>query len=296
MLKFKVRGSIPLIKAFATTLCEIYILPFGRVVDTLLAAGSIKAITAMQADGKIYYHATTEEAVVTYSLPTEWDQALDAFKKLLLSKEWEILSFINTAGSLWALQSDGGYGIGSNTLHEMLYIGGCVDLGHFRIQSVRRISDGEIFTIGDKIRVGELDLDSVLDVEIVDKILVNKSNNICLYTKTYHNNGLSILKAIKSISPKVLLTTADGVDITGDDQMLYILDPSTWKKGDFFFTNGPKYDGMKIFSTTKARRDYVIENKPMFSFAELTEIGVLNFLTKQLLIKEAEKKINSVTN
>lgn len=85
-------------------------------------------------------------------------------------KKWEILEFTNRGLHFHPIKRE------------------------YKINKVKRLSDGETFQIGDLIRVLESHQQAA---EPVLKIELNKENNICLFTHTFGKNGVSIHKAKK---------------------------------------------------------------------------------------------------
>lgn len=127
------------------------------------------------------------------------------------------------------------------------------------IHSVKRLSDGEIFTVGDKIKIH------------------NKIGTITYFTKDLWAgiegvkcNGpykISLLNKVK----QPLFTTEDGVDIHYDQMFFNV---NNFKIETFQVTND-KYpldflnDGSKQFSTKEAAEEYIIMNKPCLSLNDI---------------------------
>jgi len=89
---------------------------------------------------------------------------IDEFKKskeVKKEKDYEIISFTwtqhNPRNLMWILQENGSYrnNYGAEFSYNSMTFGNdnsfCVENGKMKIHSVRRISDNEVFTIGDKI-------------------------------------------------------------------------------------------------------------------------------------------------
>lgn len=68
------------------------------------------------------------------------------------------------------------------------------------IYSIKRLSDAEIFSIGDKITV----LGSDMDLEKINKIETNKRGTPCLFTDSFSNHGLNFMKVTKVKEPEKL--------------------------------------------------------------------------------------------
>jgi len=126
------------------------------------------------------------------------------------------------------------------------------------ITSVKRLSDGGIFKVGDFTGAGN----KIISFKPNPKGFLSVSLEDCTKRHRWGTNLISIKK-----SKPVLFTTEDGVEIREGDKYFYI--DHDWDLGDF---TGNKYtvlDGYKTFSTEKAREEYVINNKPCLSYQDI---------------------------
>jgi hypothetical protein len=131
------------------------------------------------------------------------------------------------------------------------------------ISSVKRLSDGEIFTIGDELTEGTILRFSLSDYN--DGIYAGTNrvsgNNIHSYY------GLPLDKWVKYKQP--LFTTEDGVNIYEGDRA-YTIDPG-YKIG---YSGKLKYKPIQtVFSTKEAAENYIICNKPCLSFNDAWNIS-----------------------
>lgn len=138
----------------------------------------------------------------------------------------------------------------------------------YRIYSVRRLSDNEIFTIGDNI---EIDFSHGVQIIPIDSIRISIYNDnigLCgsLKNKSFSNYPLKYAKKSK----QKLFTTEDGIDIYENDKYYSI-------SSDYnliiiaLIANGHDdndYRG-KRFSTKEAAEKYIIENKPCLSINDI---------------------------
>ena len=125
------------------------------------------------------------------------------------------------------------------------------------IYSVKRLSDGEVFTVGDKVNAGK----------ISGFYLTNWGMSV-----NCSGTGLLLNEIIKDKG--ILFTTEDGVKITDENQTLYaVLTKAQWetredtlkrmRERSSFST--PLNPAWKYFSTDAARQDYILMNKPVHS-------------------------------
>jgi len=159
-----------------------------------------------------------------YTLPQDWDKALQAFKEYYnLGKpvdekqEWLIEKFQDKYGHIvfQYYKDNNKYGktVGTNTLESMLHIGQCVDTGDWIIQTVSR--NKMILTIGDRFLHNK---DTKVPIQIVEGFKVNEYNHLLVITKQY-KKGINISKCHKVDKP--LFTTKDSIDIYNGDTPLY---------------------------------------------------------------------------
>lgn len=165
---------------------------------------------------------------------------------------YEILSFRSNNGNVWGNYSSTLY-VCSNlprathTLQEMLDV---VKSGQISIHSVRRLPDGEVFSVEED----EKNIGKIEKIELFwDSIRLRHGEQAWVMLKY----------ACKVKQPPILLRTEDGVEITDGEQVIYWcykdLEPcDSWAKN----LEGNNSD-CKHFSTSEARDEYILYNKPV---------------------------------
>lgn len=200
-------------------------------------------------------------------------------------KEWEILAFRSKITSnLFKLDNNGFYVRQGNW-----EIGDCLKLtANLRdvqkeIYSVKRLSDGEIFTISDKTPNG-----SIVAMRICgDKLIV------------YTGSAAPELKNVRKLK-QPLFKTEDGVDIYEGDEFCFVKFTES-KSNDFIwkvskwtpaFIYEPHKE--KYFSTEKAAQEYIYRSKPCLSFLDVVHgLGLTNSQEAALMrIIKGEKVIS----
>jgi len=221
------------------------------------------------------------------------------FWKEVVEKDYEIL---------YVFLEYGGLGVVINGKHNGILA------EEYKIQSIRRLFDGEIFTIGDRIEDDEHSV--IQEFELIDNILkvwcVNPAYSCP--RKPQSNGSITgcgnmfyyLLKDIEHFK-KPLFKTEDGVEIDLKSQEQFYFIPKNnfninsimicnyWcnencKKGEI-----PKQFKNLYFSTKEKAEEYVLMNKPCLSINDvLTSQDGLLFAEKKL--KELVKlKINDKT-
>lgn len=140
----------------------------------------------------------------------------------------------------------------------------------YKIHSVKRLSDGEIFTIGDKIRhtFGEIFIINSFDIGILGDLKLSINGKQCALYNAHHY--------------KPLFTTEDGLDIFKHDNVWWVAvneehdTPSgdkTWSFNKFLWKGIPTTSkNYKCFSTQEAVEEYILMNKPCLSINDCLKI------------------------
>lgn len=190
--------------------------------------------------------------------------------KEVVEKEYEILSFIqDSSGEIWIQDKKQGYGFWSkNGFITSPYITETI-LGnpYYSIHSVKRLSDGEVFTIGDKI--GDYSYSyEIKSLHITDQYKGGVSIEVTI-------GGYLSIVDIKKTKQK-LFTTEDGVDRYAGDQLWYVFYLSDYSLNSLTLVNSnfTSTDNVKYFSTKEKAEEYIIRNKPVLTYNEI--IGFYN--------------------
>lgn len=223
------------------------------------------------------------------NLENDWIENYSEFWQEIVEKDYEILSFINPENLI--------YKKGNNNRFDANYQmyrpdeNDCLKEPGFKIHSIKRLSDGEIFTIGDKINNttfgGNGTIKSIRNIEnnfIVFRIDFDKEWDDADDSECFLIN----LQKIK----QPLFTTEDGVDIfEGNNYCAVFYD---FKYLEQEVIKNYELDNATLrFSTKEKSEEYIIMNKPCLSINEitnLTETSPPDWLNKEL-IKLVKSKI-----
>ncbi len=206
--------------------------------------------------------------------PRSWLEITEypEFWKKIVEKDYEILAFYykNIAGKgdnhidpnyLW-FETSKGSGKWSRMGHITHPYNTDEILQHpsYGIYSVKRLSDGEIFTVGDKV-----DGTSYKNI-IINSVDINPTLTVQIQIN-HKDEGINLLTAKKAKQP--LFKTADGVDIYEGDNWVRI------RLSDFSILGiyGDAIGKIKTFSTKEAAEEYVIMNKPCLSINDIITPG-----------------------
>lgn len=177
---------------------------------------------------------------------------------------------------------------------------------HWKIHSVKRLSDGEIFTIGDKVYLTN---GNYFTSELKEFKFFH--NGECGHLEK-HRNGIFLKLGISSVHSgkeihffyledivkatckKPLFTTEDGVDIFEGDKFYYvnngyIIEP---RKAIIEKDFNP-FAGKRDFSSIKTAEKYIEENKPCLSYNDIIT-GVLDLTLCDRLGKTNKSNIKKL--
>jgi hypothetical protein len=182
----------------------------------------------------------------------------------IIEKDYEILSFKHKYGNLYTklgLKGDNYY-----LIPDKLYtIDQLFSQSETYINCVKRLSDGETFTIGDKIESKFFEIEFILEKFKLDEglgMLIESPEN---------GFFISLCNIEKKTEP--IIITEDKVEIFDEEEIVYGYLP----KGSFDlnYVKAGRALNMKswlFFSTEQARQKYAIENQPVLSLKEIGEV------------------------
>lgn len=188
---------------------------------------------------------------------------LATFKVRKTKRDWEIVEF---SAKYWGHNevrfsrgNDGSYGAGVNGIVVEEPIEKLLANG--KIHSVRRLSDGEVFSVGDMIDYGCI---SGFSIE-KDEMIVASEN-----TAADYRIGLNRIK--KVVKPKALFVTEDGVEIFEGGECWIVEEgnnsPYKWEQ---IIKDGMN-EGEKYFASKRAAEDYIFLNKACLSVNDVKSI------------------------
>ncbi len=231
--------------------------------------GSPSLNTTIQHNGIVYINSQPEKELVWLNpfcverYPDYWQEIIEPAKA---EKDYEILSFKKKDGYLYEKTFDNHYQIRTND----------ASIDHFRsyskeqllwlinIHSVKRLSDGEIFTIGDKVSYNKHTF-SITKFDIIDN---NVSNKIAVTVDNHLQYELNSIQYTKQL----LFKTEEGVDIYEGDRYWFMKPNESWYMTEVKEASIMKmgnYSDIKRFSTIEAGHNYIIENKPCLSYRDV---------------------------
>jgi len=182
----------------------------------------------------------------------------------IIEKDYEILSFgyigyseEKSPYTVLNKQIKGDYHLGYLSFTEEMLL----QRNQCFIHSVKRLSDGEIFTIGDIC----YPINTNYNKHPITKFWFDIPGQLRVDSENYSITIKIIIKA-----KKPLFTTEDGVDILeGDVFSIVYSDLSV----NYMATDISLIKlGCKVFSTIENTNDYIIENKPCLSLNEIENI------------------------
>jgi len=191
------------------------------------------------------------------------------FWELVVEKEFEVLSFIYNNKTLKFSENQNCFiyepydGYNHRQLDFLLR-----NSNVYKIHSVKRLSDGEIFTIGDEIDLTKYEFnfpksDILTEIKIIDNKIRFKMN----FQEKHDWNSSYTLDYIQKLKQR-LFTTEDGVDVFEGDNYV-IVDNKDWYIDSTGGKNLNEKDYRLYFSTKEKAEEYIVLNKPCLSFNEV---------------------------
>jgi len=204
--------------------------------------------------------------------PEYWEEVVE--------KDFEVLSFLHNSTILSVVNNQPFKG---KLLKD--------NLDKFTINSIKRLSDGEIFSLGDKVIISKLKHDGSF---IIDEFYFDCNGEKLLCNGKFAGNGhVSINKIEKAKTP--LLITEDGIEIFEHVNLFYIQDSiicSCYSDLGFYHDNR---ENTKFFSSKKKAEEYFLITEPCLSIKDIAPIiGECNNTTYIDLDKLTEKLKSSV--
>jgi len=205
--------------------------------------------------------------------PTEYPEFWEEIKK----KEYEILSFY-TSGGIGTLRKDKTF----SWAKDINFYGEFKESWFlnrpmlYKIHSIKRLSDGEIFTVNENLNYQHKDQVYSFTLNAIEFEIApaDKGKGILSFPHTNKRLGkwLDIDKLVKARTP--LFTTEDAVDIFEGDSPYHILFdnsfPGSFIIGQFKdISNFCTKDFYRYFSTKEAAEKYIQLNKPSYSVNEI---------------------------
>lgn len=183
------------------------------------------------------------------------------FWELMKKKEWEIVYYKTTHNI--------GFLIHGMLVNKKNYdkVNKTIEFSKYtEIESVKRLSDNTIFSIGDKV------INPKLKSNATFTIIKFELDCDCEHMLALGGGGaIGIHKIEKYKEP--ILTTEDGVNLFQGDEFWHVDTYFCGGKGVLNNTFKP-LKGYKHFSTKKAAKDWIEMNKPQFSKNDLARKGI----------------------
>jgi len=208
------------------------------------------------------------------------------WQEIIEDKDYKILSYINPHNKLIYYPGVGIYENGYISCTEHHYITKEYCEKYNNIYSIKRLSDGKIFSIGDLVT---LDSSNQFNGDITE-FRIYIYNKLQIFYK-----GFDYLENIIKVKQK-LFTTEDGVDIFEGDTF-YWIEVNNWS----IKTQIAKYSEFKVsftygkYATENAAMKYILYHKPMLSLAEIEDIKIKNgYLGDSLFLHLKELVINKL--
>jgi hypothetical protein len=252
-----------------------------KLIKIYPGSPKLGTIVKVQKDGYIHWNVNSNIHNLNYIHPTNYihNSSIEQYKEFwqpIVEKDYEILRFI-LPGNLEYY---------SKCLNNVIHVQNAKNSIEFmlknpntyKIYSVKRKSDGEIFTIGDNTKYGCIDKFYIKNDYLLAIIILESNGRYLLEI------GLKDLEKIK----QPLFTTEDGVDIFEGDSFAHT---SGWTEPKIIRATSKhlnyKLPMDKLFSTKEKAEEFILLNKPCLSYGDIQEFIKVKDCNKVLeLIKQ----------
>lgn len=160
------------------------------------------------------------------------------------------------------------------------------------IYKIKRLSDDEVFTVGDYVQLGFSDDTWWSSTNCKIKEIKIKNNVITFNIAENDSEGdytfsLDQWRKVK----KVLHVSNDGVELYHGDTFFHVDSYFNIGKGKINTSSFTPLKGIEVFSTQIAAKEWVYENKPEFSRKQIREVLNSNFDSLPCTLKRVKEKL-----
>jgi hypothetical protein len=203
-----------------------------------------------------------------------WTQDIGKYTEFweeVVQKDYEILTLTNSGG----IQPNIPFDFIGNLYEDEINKGNIPD--HLHIHSIKRKSDGEVFSIGDKVALKSSINYHLTAMKLTDDKLSIYVNGKVVPTKDNNSGGFgaNLERLIKAKTP--LFITEDSVEIfEGDgvhwvriDTLKYLYKTEIVVNHKFILESGQ----YKIFSSEEKAKEFVVLKEPKYSLEDMVKIA-----------------------
>lgn len=234
-------------------------------------------IVKVESDGYIHWNVNSNNNNPTNYIHSSSMKQYEEFWEEIIEKDYEILSLKNNDYQDTFVTDFSKFTSERALFYEK----------YLSIYSVKRLSDGEIFTVGDLVNNKKLEKIT---------LAINEKNDIVLHLENLHR-AVYLLKDKPLKTKQPLFTTEDGVNIFDEKQLVYSV-----SECDYELQNHQDYAWVKTrnikrkyhhFSTKEKAEEYILMNKPCLSLKEVLEIVLFLDRSEKKLKELVQQKLNN---
>ena len=198
-----------------------------------------------------------------------WPPDYKEFWEEIVEKDYEILEFTSDNKIKYTLNTNGKY---YDISRDALPFGvEDVDYKNVEITKVKRLSDGVIFSLGDKVQTNDKKIKGIIETLAIRNTIILA----LLSTKDLEEPKVWVVLKLLEHYKEPILITEDGVELFEGNDVFFV------EVGEYLHhgkekVNSNKYNynldkSFKYFSTKEKALEYIDLNKPRFSKKEIKE-------------------------
>lgn len=219
-----------------------------KLIKEYPGSPSIGAVIERKKDTNMYFY-NSKQICHPKKYPEFW--------KEIVERDFEILQIKNSHGNFYSLFENEELSRYEKENHT--------------IYSIKRLSDGEIFTIGDKIS------NWINFTFEIDSIYYNEYDQLSFKLNGINAPVTGVFSQKTSKVKEPLFISEEGVMCLDDSYKLFsVLPRGSWQKRRIFPSEAKNYCSWKHFHTEEAREMFILNNKRVLSLMDICGIREIN--------------------
>lgn len=197
--------------------------------------------------------------------------------------DYEILSFFNEDNREIYRKTKGSSYEYFNSFRQLTYC-----LSYYNIHSVKRLSDGEIFTIGDTLNFNDIGKGKLLRIDFERAPVDKGTGRLCFVNDNIYLGDWWRIKELSKVKTP-LFTTTDGVNIYEGTRYYLVSNDfvlgycSSFSQGDLSF---------KCFAKKENAEKYIEENKKVYSLNDIRKVLLDDIVVPDYVVEEVLRYLN----
>jgi len=210
--------------------------------------------------------------------------------KIVDDNDYEILSFVFRGSTIYNKLDNGLF---EEKIYGSVSEKTLLEDDKANISSVKRLSDGEIFDIGQIYCFGSEKVTEKLTSIMYSEIIIGTRGRLCFVTENVGTRTQWNLRDLSKIKEKITITTLDGFDLTLGDRYYCVMANSTYVTSNKVSLNTIHTSDFTFFKDKENAKKYAKLNNFTFSLNMLEKILRNNISAFNLIKKNYDEIIGN---